>query len=253
MEPRMSTAPLGDSGITFEATERLQSEFLKGLDPEMRAPLNGIVGLADLLTETQLDERQKKYVSAARMCAQDLLEQLSAAFEFAALDAGQIRIEETEFHLPQLLHGVTMQFRCRSEARGIHMEDRIAGDLPEVVIGDGVRLRNVLTTVLSNAIKMTPQGSIEMAATAIDVTRERIKLAIVVRDTGIADREPPSNGHSPFIVPDTGADPQSLSQVPLGLSVAKRLIVLMHGEVLVMNEGGQTTPVSFWIPLRKPD
>jgi len=243
----MSTAFLGDSAMALDAPGRHNSEFLTGLDVEIRAPLNGILGLADLLLETPLDERQKEYVAATRLCAEGLLEQCSAALEFSDLDAGRIELDVADFHLPQLLRGVAAQYRPRAEARGVRLVDTLDANLPELVVGDGVRLRHVVSQLLSHAVKLTPKGSIELNATAMPVADGSYRLSIMVRDTGIGVAPGPLD-----VVPDEGSDCPEPARAPLSLAVASRLVALMQGEMSAVSQTGQGTTVSFWVPVRVP-
>jgi signal transduction histidine kinase len=247
----MSTAFLGDSAMALDVPGRHNSEFLTGLDIEIRAPLNGILGLADLLLETPLDERQKEYVAATRLCAEGLLEQCSAALEFSDLDAGRIELDVADFHLPQLLRGVAAQYRPRAEARGVRLVDTLDANLPELAVGDGVRLRQVVSQLLSHAVKLTPNGSIELNATAMPVADGSCRLSIIVRDTGIGVAPGPFGARVADVVPDEGSDCEP-ARAPLSLAVASRLVALMQGEMSAVSQTGQGTTVSFWVPVRVP-
>lgn len=236
-----------------EEFRRLKSEFLTGVNDEFRTPLTGIVGMADLLLETRLDDRQRDYVLAARKCAEETLEQLGSLLEFAALVAGHLRLEESDFDLLEVLESVVADLGPSARERGVRLFMTLARPLPNPVVGDAVRLRQILVQLLANAIKFTPEGEIELTATWTRLSPGSFRLQIALRDTGIgipADQlllvfESFRQGDSGFT--------RKYSGLGLGLALVQKLVHLMHGEVTAESSPGEGAVLTFWIPLRLSD
>ncbi len=228
----------------------MKSEFLATLNHEIRSPLSSILGLADLLLETRLDEQQKMYVSAARTCGEELLEQLNAALEFSALAAGHLEIEEADFDLRGVLQGVLAQHRPRAEAKGLRLIDSGLENLPSLVAGDAVRLRQTVSQLLGNAVKFTARGEIELTAAASPAVDGHFRLSVTVRDTGIGIAAGQIKAiFEPFVRAERGLT-RSYAGLGLGLAVVEQLVAFMGGEVEVQSQPGQGATFSFWVPLR---
>ena len=157
----MATAPLSDTERT--EIDRLKGTFLANLNHEIRTPLSGILGMTDLLLETQLDEEQRDYVSTARLCAENLFHLLNATLEYSALTAGHLQLDETEFSLAELVKSVVAQQNEKVQAKGIGLTFTIGPKLPTTVIGDAARVQQTINHLLDNAIKFTHHGSVELS------------------------------------------------------------------------------------------
>lgn len=229
---------------------KLKSEFFAGLNHEIRTPLSGIVGMTDLLMETPLDDSQKEYVAATRTCAEELLEQLNSALEFLALAAGRLALEESDFDLLELLKTVAAQHQPSAQAKGLRLRAAVDETLPQVVVGDAVRLREVISHLLRNAIQFTRHGEVELKAAAGVELAQRFRLQIAVRDTGIGIApEQLESLFQSFRHGDIGLV-RSRSGPGLGLALVHALVRLMGGEVRAQSEPGKGSVLSFWVPLR---
>src|SRR5713226_4715152 len=164
--------------------DQLKGLFLASLNHEIRTPLSGIMGMADLLLETSLDEEQREYVNAARMCAENLFEILNATLEYSALEAGQLRLDESEFHLKETLDAAINQQMTKARAKGLKLFSTVDATLPETMVGDAPRLRELLGHLISNAIKFTHRGSVQLVVLG-DREAGGDWLLAEVRDTGI--------------------------------------------------------------------
>lgn len=230
---------------------RLKSHFLAGLNHEIRTPLTGILGMTDLLLETPLDDVQREYVMTTRICAEELLELLDAALEYSALSSGALFIEEAEFNLPELLEGVLDQHRIKAHAKGLKLVAHL-DSLPAVVIGDAVRIRKIVSQLLSNAVKFTPSGEVELRAGVERGEGEGIVLALAIRDTGIGIAAEDLPRLFEFFGRLESGLGRRYSGLGLGLATVHRLLELMGGEIRVQSEPGRGSLFALRIPLRVP-
>jgi len=239
----MPTAPLND----LERTEidRLKGTFLANLNHEIRTPLSGILGMTDLLLETQLDEEQRDYVSTARLCAENLFHLLNATLEYSALTAGHLQLDETEFSLAELVKSVIAQQNEKVQAKGISLTFTIGPKLPATVVGDAARVQQTINHLLDNAIKFTHHGSVELS-----LWRDGDTLKIAVRDTGIGiSPERQSHIFESFHQVDNGLS-RNYPGLGLGLALVHKLVGLMGGEIETESQLGKGSTFTVSLPLR---
>jgi CheY-like chemotaxis protein len=225
--------------------ERLKGTFLASLNHEIRTPLSGILGMADLLLETKLDEEQREYVSAARLCAESLFEILNATLEYSALEAGNLILDESEFSLRELIESAVAQQTFKAEAKTLTIRASYASGLPETMVGDAPRLRQLLGHFLANAIKFTHEGGVELR-----VIRVGDLLQIEVEDTGIGiPPEQMGKIFESFRQVDSGLS-RMYPGLGLGLALARKLAMLMKGEISAASTPGVGSTFTLRIPLR---
>ncbi len=224
--------------------------FLASLNHEVRTPLSGILGMTDLLLETNLDAEQNEYVRATRMCAENLLEMLNAALEYSALSNDRVELEESEFALRELLESVAGEMEVKARAKGLRLIRTFDQALPLAAVGDALRLRQILSHLIANAIKFTEHGFVEITA-FVDVTSGRdLTLTIRVTDTGIGIAPDHLEAvFESFRQVETGLA-RRYGGLGLGLSLVQRVASLMGGEVSVSSQLGQGSTFSVRIPFR---
>jgi two-component system, sensor histidine kinase len=230
----------------------LKGQFLASLNHEIRTPLSGILGMSDLLLETPLSEEQKEYVDATRLCAENLLEILNATLEYSALSANHINLEEEEYPLRETLEGVIAQFSFKAKSKGLDLRHTFDNNLPEAVVGDALRLRQLVWHLVANAVKFTSKGEVEVRASARLTDRAHGEIAIQVRDTGIGI--PPSHVSTifeSFRQLETGLS-RNYPGLGLGLAVAQKLAILLSGEISVQSEPGKGSTFTLRLPVRLP-
>ena len=235
---------IGEDSNSNEAGLRLKSQFLADLNHEIRTPLSGILGMSDLLLETHLDTEQREFVQASRLCAENLLDLLTAALEFSAISTGTLKLEEAEFELPETLRAAVAEHRIRAEMKGLKLICRLDERLPQVARGDAVRLREILSRLVDNGVRFTSRGEVEVRAWQEASTDHDLPLTISVRDTG--------PGLAPEQVKTILEANGNTNGFGLGLALARRLVQLNGGRLSVESEPGAGCIFKFTIPLRIP-
>ena len=236
---------LGEARETAEAASRAKSRFLAVVSHEVRTPLNGILGMADLLFETSLSPEQQTYGNAVKTSGKALLGLIEEILDFSKIEAGRLDLETVPFDLSGVVSDVVELLAPRAQAKGIEIAADLDDDLPPRVFGDAARLRQVLLNLASNAVKFTDEGGVAVRVEHADVGRVRF----TVRDTG----------------PGVGADAQerifrefeqgdnTLARhhggTGLGLAIAGRIVERMGGEITLQSALDQGSVFSFTVDL----
>lgn len=217
-----------------ESANEAKSRFLATVSHEFRTPLNGILGMADLLGDTGLDPEQKTYVRALRTSGEALLGLVDDILDFAKVEAGKLELASEPFDLALLLETVSELMAPRAQAKGIELAAHLAPDLPTHLIGDRDRLRQILLNLVGNAIKFTDQGGV-----GIRIGRDGGMVEIVVADTGPGV---PEDRRQAIFEEFEQADDSAARRhegTGLGLAIVRRLAVLMGGSVGVESREGE--------------
>jgi signal transduction histidine kinase/ActR/RegA family two-component response regulator len=245
-------APPRGSGAEEAARQefqRLKGRFLSSLNHEMRTPLTGILGMTDLLMETGLSVDQREYIAIMRTCAESLHDILNATLEFASLSSGQARREEAPFPLVPCLEAIAAEFSMKARAKGLSFSFHASGQLPDVVMGDEIRVRALLSQLLSNAVKFTIAGRIELRVVGHGSAEGPCWLDIDVLDTGIgipADKM--SRIFESFEQAESGISRQ-YQGLGLGLALARELAGLLNGEISVTSAVGEGSVFRLRLPI----
>lgn len=234
--------------------DQVKGVFLASLNHEIRTPLSGIMGMLDLLLETSIDEDQRDYLNAARLCAESLSELLNSSLEYAALEAGQISLEESEFSVKEMLEAAVAQQRFKADLKQLQLRLTLAPGLPETLIGDASRLRELLGHLINNAIKFTHTGSVDVRVamrTAAAPTQPDILVA-EVRDTGIGiPSDKLGSIFDSFQAGESGLA-RAFPGLGLGLALAHKLAKVMGGRILVESQPGVGSTFTLEVALRRP-
>ncbi len=236
---------------THQDLEQLKGTFLASLNHEIRTPLAGIIGMTDLLLESSLDDEQREYVNAARLCAENLFEILNATLEYAALEGGQFTLDDSEFSVREMLDAAIGQHLGKAQAKNLPLLLTLDPTLPETMLGDAPRVREMLGHLIANAIKFTPTGKVEVRVRPEAVLPKESWLMIEVSDTGIGIA--PAQLEAIFQSFQQGQRGLSRSYpgLGLGLALARKLADLMSGSIAVVSQPGAGSCFTVRLPLRR--
>jgi len=244
-EQKATEQALEEARDNAERASRLKSEFMANISHELRTPMNGIIGMTDLALEEELSERLRDYLSTARESADVLLRLLNDILDFSKIEADRLPLEHEPLSLRVLLDEVLKAQAIRSAEKGLELACHVRPSTPEHLIGDAVRLRQVLDNLLSNAIKFTDQGEVIVRAGVESGTSEEVSLHFEVADTGIGiSEEDRQRIFSPFTQVDASATRQ-YGGTGLGLAICRELVSMMGGRMWVDSEWGEGSTFHF--------
>ncbi|EFL50102.1 integral membrane sensor hybrid histidine kinase [Solidesulfovibrio fructosivorans JJ]] len=245
-------ADLIESRQRAELANSAKTEFLANMSHEIRTPLNGILGMLQALEDTAPSAEQQRFIGAAIRASRRLAQLLNDILDLSRIEAGKIRITPGPFKLSELVASIEELFSYSARKKGLSLSFSVASGIPNDLLGDAVRIRQILFNLIGNAIKFTNQGSVSLTIEPIRVEEQRIRLLFTVADTGIGI---PETLMAHICEPFTQARPDTLPPtqgVGLGLSIVKKLTRLMNGEVTLESREGHGTTVSLSLPLELP-
>ena len=252
-ELRRSRNELREARDLAEQASLAKSEFLANMSHEIRTPMNGVIGIAELLERTKLTEQQAEYVAIIQKSADTLLGLINDILDFSKIEAGRLELEAVAFHLRDTLSDTLQTLALRADEKGLELAVHIPPEIPDRLLGDPTRLRQVVVNLVGNAIKFTETGEVVVDLALEALGEARARIAFEVRDTGVGIPEAQRQRVFEAFGQADSSTTRRDGGTGLGLSIAAQLVEMMGGRIeLASGSGGHGSRFSFGIDFGLP-
>jgi len=235
-----------------EQASKFKSEFLANMSHEIRTPLNAIVGMTHLAQQTPLNPRQQDYLNKVQSASKGLLQVINDILDFSKIEAGRLEMENTEFLLETVFDNLASVESLKAAEKGLELIFDVHSEVPEVLIGDPLRLGQVLINLTNNAIKFTERGQVVVSANLAALTEQTVQVRFSVTDTGIGITEKQRLSLFDAFIQADGSTTRRYGGTGLGLAICRNLVTMMHGEITVNSSPGMGSAFHFTAQFELP-